>query len=438
MKIGFVGLGKLGLPCALAIESKGHEVCGWDSNEEVQRAIKGRTIRYDEAGAQELLSESKISVVPVEVMVRTCDIIFIAVQTPSEEWCDGTHLMTGRELDDWGCDFDYGPLTEALCEVSNEARDQDVKESVTVCVVSTVVPGTMEKIHRKLNLQNSKLKVFYNPFFIAMGTCIHDFLHPEMVIIGSGFREQAEITKGYETVRDFYCDMLPNVPVPLLTIPEAELTKMSYNTFIGLKICFGNQLMEIAHNMRGINCDRVVDALSLATDRLISPKYLRGGMGDGGGCHPRDAHAMAWLSQKTTDTDIFERMIRWRELQSDFIAGLVLREVRTIFPRRPVVLCGIAYKPNSTLEIGSPALLLDKQLEHYGLDVVMHNDPCIDGSEDGTWFESYGPAVCVITTKHDLWPETKFVPGSTIIDPHRYMPDIPGCKVIRVGSGELR
>ena len=82
------------------------------------------------------------------------------------------------------------------------------------------------------------------------------------------------------------------------TLDEAELIKVSYNTFITMKICLANTVAEMSHKLNNINSDNVMDALKLANQRLISDKYLNGGMGDGGGCHPRDNIALSWLSQK--------------------------------------------------------------------------------------------------------------------------------------------
>ena len=62
MNIGFLGLGKLGLPCALAIESKGHTVCGYDPKESVAEIVRSRTIPYKEVAAQDLLAKSDIAV----------------------------------------------------------------------------------------------------------------------------------------------------------------------------------------------------------------------------------------------------------------------------------------------------------------------------------------------------------------------------------------
>ena len=92
MKIGFLGLGKLGLPVALAIEEKGHEVIGTDIDELTLRNIRFKTINYKEEGAQELLNKSQIKLKNTETIVKESDIIFVPIQTPHQEQYEGiTH-----------------------------------------------------------------------------------------------------------------------------------------------------------------------------------------------------------------------------------------------------------------------------------------------------------------------------------------------------------
>ena len=89
MKIGFLGLGKLGLPVALAVESKGHRVIGTDINETTLRNIRFKTLNYREEGAEELLKTSKLELKPLDKIVEESDIIFVPIQTPHEEQYEG-------------------------------------------------------------------------------------------------------------------------------------------------------------------------------------------------------------------------------------------------------------------------------------------------------------------------------------------------------------
>jgi UDPglucose 6-dehydrogenase len=150
------------------------------------------------------------------------------------------------------------------------------------------------------------------------------------------------------------------------TIKTAELTKVAYNTFIGLKIAFGNTMMEICEKT-GADVDDLVDALSLATERVISPAYLRGGMGDGGGCHPRDNIALSWLARELgLSYDLFEALMICRERQTEWLADLI--------PAGEVEIQGKAYKPGTNLTVGSPALLMASMLTERGIGFT-HTDP---------------------------------------------------------------
>jgi len=84
VNIGFAGLGKLGLPVALAIEAKGHTVVGYDPAEGPRETLRTRRLTYREAGAETLLQETRIEILPVEEVVRRSDLIFVTIQTPHE------------------------------------------------------------------------------------------------------------------------------------------------------------------------------------------------------------------------------------------------------------------------------------------------------------------------------------------------------------------
>ena len=99
MNIGFLGLGKLGLPVALAIEDKGHKVCGTDISPITLKGIRTKTLNYREEGAQELLNKSNIQIKNISDMVKDCDIIFVPIQTPHEEKYEGITRIPKERAD---------------------------------------------------------------------------------------------------------------------------------------------------------------------------------------------------------------------------------------------------------------------------------------------------------------------------------------------------
>ncbi len=353
MKVGFVGLGKLGLPVALAVEAAGHEVMGYDVNVEIQRMVATRgTLPYVEEGAQELLDKTKIQIQSAEYIAEWADLIFVAVQTPHQPQFEGT-----TRLPDERADFDYTHLREAVKSVSG---------AKLVVVISTVLPGTMQDI-RERYLDADRF--LYNPFFIAMGTTIPDFLQPEFVLVGTDGAHPGPLKEFYATIHDR--------PVFVTTIRTAELTKVAYNTFIGLKIAFANTMMELCEKT-GADVDDLVEALSLADKRLLSPAYLRGGMGDGGGCHPRDNIALSWLAREhNLSYDLFEALMVCRERQTEWLAECIVRETPYDGQRRNIEILGKAYKPETNLTVGSPATLLANILTEMGVEHT-HSDPYLE------------------------------------------------------------
>lgn len=414
MKVSICGAGKLGLPVALAIESKGHEVMVYDINPAVYEIIRNKRLPYMEEGAQMLLDRTEIKAAgSLEELVKFGDIIFVPIQTPHDPRFEGITPLTPERMD-----FDYSYLKSGIKALSGEIAKHG--QDKVVIIISTVLPGTIEREIKPL--LNNRVKLCYNPFFIAMGTTIRDFLQPEFVLFGVDDPDALKIAK------QFYAT-LHDRPVVERTIQEAELIKVAYNTFIGQKLVFANNLMEICHKMN-INVDAVTDALKMGTDRLISPKYLGGGMGDGGNCHPRDGIAMSWLASKLgLSYDWSESVMIARERQTDWLASLV-EEQKHHNMDLPIVIMGTAYKPGTNLTGGSPALLLKNILEIKGYSVKAY-DPYVN---IGQAAPLDAPAIFFIGTRHDEFVHYEWPAGSIVIDPWRFIPDSRDSEVIAVGK----
>jgi len=404
MNVGFLGLGKLGLPVALAVEAKGHQVAGIDIDEKTLEMIKRRNLIVNQVLAAEL-SE----------LVAFSDIIFVPIQTPHDPLYEGvTRLPESR------VDFDYTWLREGMTALAKVIDEQD--EEKVVIIISTVLPGTIEREIKPV--LNDKVKLCYNPFFIAMGTVIPDFLNPEFVLFGVDDNHAAQLAE------EFYLT-LHDRPFYHTDLKSAELIKVAYNTYIGMKIVFANTMMEICHHT-GANVDAVTEALGLAHDRLMSNKYLSGGMGDGGGCHPRDNIAMSWLARELNlSHNFFDDLMMAREHQTEWLADLIEAEHK-LRPELPVILMGRTFKPQTKLTVGSPAILLENILAERGIDVESF-DPFLR-EPDTMW---YCPqALYLISTKHDAFQYLTFPKGSIVIDPHRYISkeQYEGVRIIHIGG----
>lgn len=412
MNVGFAGLGKLGLPIALAIEAKGHTVIGCDPADGPREALRTRRLAYREAGAEALLRDTRLEILPPEDVVRRSDIVFVTIQTPHEPRFEGVTRLPSETRD-----FDYRHLCAGVAELS--AAIERLGEERILVVVSTVLPGTMRREVKPLLGPHARL--CYNPFFIAMGTAIRDFLNPEFVLFGvDDARSAAVAEEFYRTIHA--------APFQRTTLEEAEIIKVLYNTFVSTKIAFANTAMEICHHTPGADVDVVLGVLQEATERLVSEKYMTAGMGDGGACHPRDNIALSHLSARLgLSFDWFRCIMEQRERQTDWLADLIERHRGD----RDVVILGRSFKPESNIVTGSPAVLLENILRERDLPVTVW-DPHVDG---GTAAPSGRPFCYFIGTRHPELRDWPFEPGSVVLDPWRFVTVPAGVALVPIGRG---
>lgn len=421
MKVGFCGLGKLGLPCALAAEVFGrHTVCGYDIYVNVAKYINDKQIPYMEKRMDELLARTKIDIKhSIAEVVADSDIVFVPIQTPHDPLYEGI-----TPLPDTRVDFNYSYLIAGVKDIAAAALAQE--KHIALVVISTVLPGTMRKEIKPL--LNEYTHLVYNPAFIAMGTTVDDFTDPEFVLVGC---DDEDITY-FDKVARFY-HQIHGKHIFKTNIETAEMIKMGYNTFISMKIAFINTFMEIAEKTEA-DIDDFSKALSFATDRIVSAKYVRGGMGDGGSCHPRDNIALSYLARELgLSHDIFSDVMYAREDQTRYLINLM---ADYNFQNRVVIL-GYAYKPETNLTVGSPGVLLVNMMKddhRFAANTIEIYDPFIDKTPPPL---DKGPALFFIATNHAEFAFYDFPYGSVVIDPWGYIPDKVGVKVIRVGRKNL-
>lgn len=416
MRIGVVGLGKLGLPVAVSMALKGHDVLGYDHNPE--RMSKGPQ-EFVEAGPDgygdfnQILAQAEFLSFTSDLndIAAHSEIIFLAIQTPHDPKFEGvTPLPEDRK------DFDYSYLKTAVKDLMKV-----IHKGTLVVVISTCLPGTMRR--EILPMVPEGVDFIYNPFFIAMGTVMRDFLRPEFVLIGSDSKEASEkLVSFYRTVIE------RNSPFKVMSIESAELTKVAYNTFISFKIGFVNLLMEVCERFSFADVDEVTDALKCACDRLISPAYLTGGMGDGGGCHPRDNIAMSWLARdRGLSFDLFEAVMKLRENQAHWLASMMIQYRKAFGDKLDLVIYGTAFKPGTKITTGSSSLLVHSILKKMGEKVILM-DPVIAPG----WPLDF-PAVVLLGCNHPGSDKIEWPEGSVVIDPFRVVPKQKGVTVISLG-----
>ncbi len=348
MKIGFIGLGKLGLPCAEAIANKGHDVCGYD-----------------------------IATVNPTMLVRICssikdavqdrDIVFIAVPTPHDPAYDGRAPTAHLEPKDFGYDIVKSCITEA---------NKHMNRNQLLVLISTVLPGTTRREFVQLI---SNPRFVYNPYLIAMGSVSWDMVNPEMVMIGT---EDGTETGDAKQLVDFYKTVMENNPRYVVgTWDECECIKVFYNTFISAKIGLVNMIQDVAVKQGNINVDVVTDALAKSTMRIMGPQYMTAGMGDAGACHPRDNIALRYLAQELNlGYDLFDSIMNAREIQAKNLAEYLADY--SISNNLPVYIHGKAYKPDVSYCDGSYSLLIGHYLkENYGITPI-YVDPLTGDTVD--------------------------------------------------------
>lgn len=410
MKVGFVGTGKLGLPVSLMYANAGHKIFAYDVNQQFYQAgTKPENLLFDEeldpecsgslkAFLDKFSSESRTyKHTSLQEVVIESDLIFVAVQTPHEEKYEGVTRIQSEKKD-----FDYKYLKESVESIYECAKL--VEKEITIVIISTVLPGTLRR--EILPNKPENCNICYNPYFIAMGTVAQDVLHPEFILLGKHSATAAALVKEfYKTI----CD----APVFETTVENAEMIKVCYNTFISTKIAMANTIMELCHYSPNTDCDEVIDALTLANRRLISNSYLRGGMGDGGGCHPRDNIALSWLSEeKGLSFDWFNNIMLAREKQTEFLANLIISESSN--RQLPIAILGMSFKPNTKIRTGSATVLLANLLREFGQDVLE-----LDPLETDCSSINEKPYVIFIGCAHDKIKFMKIHDQSIVIDPHR-------------------
>jgi UDPglucose 6-dehydrogenase len=337
----------------------------------------------------------------LEKTIEHSEILFCAVQTPHEKKFEGDCLMPSHERND----FDYSYLINCVKSISDIV--DKINKDVILVIISTVLPGTIRKYI--FPIISDKIKLCYNPYFIAMGTVLPDFFYPEFILLGV-INEDAK-----NTVINFY-STITSSPVYCTNLENAEMIKVSYNTFITAKICLANTIMIMCDNLPNTNCDEIMNGLFMANKRIISKTYLNGGMGDGGGCHPRDNIALSWLSNNLgLKNNFYDSMMKLREYQTEYFTEIILK-FKNKYPDLPIIILGKSFKPETDITTGSPAILLKNILETMNICVYKHYDPYIDS--ENIVLEQ---AIYVLATKHDIFNDYNFEKNSVVIDPFRYI-----------------
>jgi UDPglucose 6-dehydrogenase len=407
-KIGFIGIGKLGLDCAEVMAEK-HEVRGYDIYPRTSDVVKV-------CGIEELVVES--------------DWIFVAVPTPHTEGYDGSVPSSHMEPRDFG--------HEAVIDAINNIN-QYATTPKKIVLISTVLPGTTRR--KFVPLLGTQHEFVYNPYLIAMGSVKWDMVNPEMVMIGT---EDGSMTGIAGELIELYKTVMENDPrYEVGTWDECEAIKIFYNTFISAKVGLVNMIQDFALKIGNINVDVVTNALARSTMRIMGPKYMTAGMGDAGACHPRDNIALRWLATEyDIGYDLFDTVMHAREIQAKNLALFLVDQANKA--HLPIVIHGKAYKPDVPYCIGSYSTLVGFYIKEAG-HAVSYVDPLADDATEVVekidtpavflWAHNRKITYEYTGDQQDTQPYCDIMPGSVIVDPWRKLPhNKPGVTVIHYGN----
>ncbi|OEV09736.1 UDPglucose 6-dehydrogenase [Streptomyces sp. Amel2xB2] len=361
LKITVIGTGYLGATHAAAMAELGFEVLGLDvSPEKIAMLERGETPMY-EPGLEELLrrhvaghpgaSERLRFTTSYEEVAEFGDVHFICVNTPQKHG-------------EYACDMSYvDSAVESLAPL--------LRRPALVVGKSTVPVGSAVRLAARLTElapAGEDAELAWNPEFLREGFAVEDTLHPDRIVVGVR-SEQAE-----QRLREVYASPIAEgSPFVVTDFPTAELVKTSANSFLATKISFINAMAEVCEAADG---DVVKLAEAIGHDDRIGKKFLRAGIGFGGGCLPKDIRAFmaragelgaseALTFLREVDSINMRRRAQMVELARQAVGG-------TLLGTRIAVL-GATFKPDSDDVRDSPALNVAGQLHLQGAQVTVYD-----------------------------------------------------------------
>lgn len=362
MRASVIGLGKLGSPLSAVLASKGHEVIGVDLNSHFVDAINKGKAPVEEPRLQELIDASKgrlSATTDYEKAILGTDITFMIVPTPS----DSKGIFTNKYV------------IESLKSIGQALRKKDGYHVVNI--TSTVMPGSCDgEIRAELETASGRtvgkdVGLCYNPEFIALGNVVHNMLYPDMILLGESDPRAGEML---EQIYKTSCENNP--PVMRMNLVNAELTKISVNTYVTTKISYANMLADICERLPGADVDVVTAAVGM--DSRIGRKYLKGAIGYGGPCFPRDNIAFAKLAHSLgARPDLAEATDRLNDYQID---RLTAAAKKLLAGRKHVGILGLSYKPDTPVVEESQGVELAARLADEGLTVTVYDPLALDNA----------------------------------------------------------
>ena len=354
--VSFVGLGKLGLPLSTIFAKNGVPIMGIDTNQTLINKLHKSELPFFEKGLEEHLSLAQDSIeytTSYDGVVDNTDISIILVNTQI------------------GDSYSSNVVESVITNICNELVKSD-KEYHLFILSSTVMPGEIQNklipmIERITNRKLNKGFGFsYVPDVVKLGSVIYDFQNPDMVIIGSSDDHAGKVTK------KLYDGIVNDPPVVEVTLEEAEIAKVTLNAYLVSKISFANFISNLCERVDNVNVDNITNAIGY--HKPIGHQFLKGGLGFGGTCFPRDTKAFIDFSRDVGHHA--SHIIATDQINNNQHRDLYERVVG--YDRKSISILGLSFKPNTPVIQESPSLKLAERLVKIGKEVNLYDPLCID------------------------------------------------------------
>lgn len=363
-KIAVIGSGYVGLVAGTCLADFGLSIIVVDNDENKINKLKEGIIPIYEPGLDDLVHRNVYYkrldfTTDIQYAIENCDVIFIAVGTPPK--------------DDGRADLQY--VLQVAEDIGRYMNGYKI-----IVDKSTVPIGTGQKVKKVLQDQLQERGVDYtfdvvsNPEFLREGSAIHDFTHPDRVVIGSESSKARDIMR--EVYRVLYINETPFVET---NIETAEMIKYAANAFLATKITFINEVANLCEKV-GANVQHVAKAMG--KDGRISPKFLHAGPGYGGSCFPKDTKALASIGEEYgVRMSVVEQVIEANESQKLRMVQKIEEQIKDL-KDKIICILGITFKPQTDDMREAPSLVICTELVKRGAKLKIF-DP--EGQKEGEW-----------------------------------------------------
>ncbi len=356
MKLGIFGTGHVGLVTAACFAELGHSVIAVDKDEKVIARLAAGVPTIYEPGLEQMLSRNLelgrlMFTTRAEEAARHAEIVFLCVGTPPRS--DGSADPTQLE-----------EVARTLARVLNGYK-LIVEKSTVPVNTATWIDLTI----RRFTQAEHNFDVASNPEFLREGFAIHDFLHPDRIVVGADSeRAKALLLELYG--RDFHC------PILVTDVKTAEVIKQAANAFLATKISFINMVADLCEEV-GVDVTAVAKGLGL--DTRIGQAFLNAGLGFGGSCFPKDLKAFMKIANEVgADFSLLREVERINERRADRLLRKVEQALWVVRDKTIGVL-GVAFKPETDDIREAPSLKIIPRLKEEGA-VLRVYDPRATGN----------------------------------------------------------